>query len=150
MLWQNNRLTFIIFPGKVSFHYLGQSRRSRCRRMLITCTLYFIVLLYTGSKFCLLSSNFTAEACSLLGWICVWYEKLPTKKQSFKKMTNNSLKERHPFELNFPFIYEHPNWKKRKMNIISIISMHKTKTNSSDRLVHCIRITGSLDACKNT
>ena len=38
-------------PGEVSFHYLGQDRLSRCRGMLITCTLYFfIVLLYTGSK----------------------------------------------------------------------------------------------------
>ena len=110
MLWQNNRFTFIISPGETSFHHLGQIRLSRCRRMLITCTLYFfIVLLYTGSKFCLLSSNFTAEECSLLGWICVWYSKLRTKKQNFKKMTNNSLKETHPFELNFSFIYDYPN-----------------------------------------
>ena len=35
--------------------------------------------------------------------------KITNKGTKFKKMANNSLKERHPFELNFPFIYDYPN-----------------------------------------
>ena len=58
-------------------------------------------------------------------------------------MTNNSLKETHPFELNFSFIYDYPN---------KYIQIERKKNehyfNHFHAYVHCIRITGSLDACK--
>ena len=57
-------------------------------------------------------------------------------------MTNNSLNESYPFELNFPFIYDYPNQYnqieiKDKWTLLPSF-IYKTKTNSSQ--TDCMRI----------